>query len=283
MKVSVLIIVNFLLISSGFSQEENSQEFIGALHTSNNDIISYKIKFNILEGRKLEGTSQTDFYGKNNTKSKITGTIDKKGKNISFSEISNISSSSEEDAQTFCFVRIDNLKIRKVKGKGIIQGKFNGFFPSGDTCATGTIYMASSELLAELNISEDSIRKLDSLVKLNKPSSEIKYLRDNDVLNVNWTSKKIILEVWDGSKEDNDVISIYFNDHLIEENLIIKNDKRKISIPFSVEKGTLKIVAINEGESATNTVNFLLKNGNELNSFTSILKEGEKVLVEFNR
>ena len=283
MKINLFIIVSLLLSTHSYSQKENSQEFIGALHTSNNEIISYKVTFNKLEDSQIEGVSQTDFYGPNNTKSKITGSIDSKGKIISFSEISNITSKSDEEENTFCFVRVQDLKIRKVKGKSIIQGTFYGSYSSGDTCATGTIYLVSTALLEKLNIDEDSLRKMDSMLNIAKTKMKPNYLRHKDTLNIKWTEKKIVLDVWDGSKEDNDQINIYFNDQLLEENLVIKNNKKQIIIPHTKEKSTIKIVAMNEGDVAKNTVNFLLKSGNDMNAFTSLLNKGEEVIIQINK
>jgi len=283
MKISLFIIVNLLLIHLGFSQEENSKEFIGALHTSTNEIISYKLKFHELKDGRIEGESQTDFYGANNTKSKVTGSMDSKGKRVSFSEINNITSKSEEDEQTFCFVRVNDLKIRKNKTKSIIQGSFYGAYSTGDTCATGTIYLVSAALLTELNIGEDSLRKMDSLMSIAKVKMKPNYLRNKDTLTFQSLEKKIVLNIWDGSKEDNDMINIYFNDQLLEKNLVITNDKKKITIPYTSEKGTLKIVAMNEGDLATNTVNFLLQSGSNNNAFTSVLKKGEEVIIQINK
>jgi hypothetical protein len=139
-----------------------------------------------------------------------------------------------------------------------------------------------ANLLDELNISNDSLRKLDSLMKDINSLKNVTLLKNNDTLNVNWIGNEIVLNIWDGYKEDNDIINIYFNNKLIEDNLIIKNKTKSIKIPFNEDKGALKIVAVNEGNTATNTVNFLLKNETSIKPFMSILNKGEYVLVEFN-
>ena len=283
MKMSLFITAFLLMISLTFAQDKNKYEFVGALHTSTQDIISYKIKFNEIGDGKIEGVSQTDFYGKNNTSTKITGTLNLKKNTLSFHEVNNISSHSNEDENIFCYVHVKDLKIRSVKGKRIIQGEFKGLYKSGENCASGSIYLAGTELLEALNISNDSLRKLDSMVQAQSSMKNMKYLKRNDKLQVSWQGDKIIFDVWDGSKEDNDSINIYFNDRLIESNLLIKNNKKTIEIPFEEGGGVLKVLALNEGDAGTNSVNFAFKNGNNLTPIMSNLKKGEQVFIEFTR
>lgn len=267
-----------------FSQDTTvTYDFIGALHTSNQEIISYKINFKETGNGKIEGESITDFYGENYTKSKITGSFNSKKNLLSFSEVGNITTKSSEDEELFCYVRIKDLKIRTVKKKRIVQGKFSGLFQNGDSCATGSIYLVSSDLLEDLSIDEDSLRKLDSLVKIATSAKDIKLLKNNDKHLVHWSSDFIVLDVWDGSMEDNDIINIYFNDQIVEENLIIKNRVKTIKIPFKEGKGIIKVVAQNEGDKGTNSVYFLLRDGNKLNPVRCSLLTGEEVLIEFTR
>lgn len=263
-----------------FTQNTLKNEFVGVIKTSDEDIISYKINFTELENGKIEGFSYTDFYGKNYTKSKIVGTL--KESKLSFKEIGNVSSKSKEDIETFCFIHVENLKIKTINEKRIIQGKFKGLYSSGKSCTNGTIYLAGAELLEELNLNTDSLKKIDSLFRFKKAENDIKLIKANDRVNMHWVSDRIILHVWDSYTEDNDIVNIYFNDILIEENLVIKNNKKVIEIPFTETNGIIKIVAINEGYTGTNTVNFILKDKIKSTSVMSSLKTGEEVFIEFN-
>ena len=76
-----------------------------------------------------------------------------------------------------------------------------------------------------------------------------------------------------------------FNNELIKENFIITNKVQEIIIPFEQQQGTLKVVAIDEGESESNTVNFILSNntGLNMNSFISKLKKDELIEISFSR
>jgi len=283
MKITILIIclLNFTQLAK--SQKSEKQEFIGVIQTSNNEIITYKISFNDIGNGEIKGESVTDFYGKNSTKSIISGTISETESQISFKELNNISSKSSAVHNEFCFIEVKNIKIKEIKNKKIIQGKFKGLFPTGKVCAEGTIYLVSTEILKELNIDNDSLIKIDSLLKISQLANELKLLKKNDKLKLKWNDNKILLEVWDSYTEDNDVITIYFNDKVFIENLEIKNKKKLIEIPFKEKIGTIKIVAVNEGNSGSNTVNIILKNGKKTIPVMSSLKKNEEIYFELEK
>jgi hypothetical protein len=292
MKYIYIVIVNIVFSVSVFSQEnKNTYEFIGALTTTDQGIISYKINLEVLDNGKLKGVSVTDFYGENSTKANIIGAINYKKQLISFKEVSNISTNSSVEEKFFCFITTNNLKLKSINGKTIAKGDFMGKYPSGDVCANGKIYLVSSNIIDDLQaivdtskINNDTLKKIKTILNLAKsPLNDTKIVKSNNNLKVDLTTDHIIFDVWDGNKEDNDMINIYFNGKLIEQNLIIKNKKKTIDIPFNGEKGYIRIYAVNEGDEVPNTVNFMLRNGANTNAFLSTLHTGEEFTIEFNR
>lgn len=273
----------FLILSSSFlSQESSKQEYIGVLRTESDEIISYKISFKELGNNSIEGESITDFYGKNNTKAKIKGTYDKNTNSISFYETSNLSSKSKVDVSQFCFIKIENIEIKEIKGKNIIQGSFKGFYPSGKSCTNGFIYLAKtsfSEIIKELKTVSDSLKKAESI----ETDRAKTVLVNNSTLSLNWVSNIIILEVWDTFDEDEDKLKIVFNDKIILDNLEIKNEKKTIEIPFTEKVGILKIIAKNEGEIPSNTVSVNIVDSKKLTPFISKLKTGESISINFKK
>ena len=292
MKFKLFIVLFFNITAFAFSQVNNEYEFIGALQITNQQVITYKIIFTEVEKGKIEGESFTDFFGEDFTKSKIIGTINKRKNKISFTEVGNISSTSTKDTATFCYISVEDLKIKSIAKNRVLQGEFNGVLANGDSCASGTLNLVGSEVLERLNLNNDSLRKIDSILKSPKPldkpvevkvrplTENILQLKNDDKISIKWKSDKIVINVWDGSKEDNDMISIYFNDTLIEEDLIIMNEKKSIEIPNNT--GVLKIIAVNTGDKGQNTVNILLKDNDELKHMMSVLNAGEEVLIKFN-
>ena len=287
-KLFIVLFLNTAVLA--FSQVDNEYEFVGALQIPNQQVITYKIIFTEVEKGKIEGESFTDFFGVDFTKSKIIGTINKRKNKISFTEVGNISSTSTKDTATFCYISVEDLKIKSIAKNRVLHGDFNGFLANGDSCASGTLNLVGSEVLEKFNINNDSLKKIDSILKSQKPldkpvevgslTENILQLKNDDKISIKWNSDKIVINVWDGSKEDNDMISIYFNDTLIEEDLVIMNDKKSIEIPNNT--GVLKIIAVNTGDKGQNTVNILLKDNDELKHMMSVLNAGEEVLIKFN-
>lgn len=289
MRFSFFFLLNFLFLTSVYSQTTKKNDFSGILKSSNNDIITYKINFKEIGDGKIEGESITDFNGENSTKSKIKGTINLKENKLSFHEVSNISTKSTADENQFCYVHVENLKINTSKGQSIIQGKFKGLYSTGKKCGDGTIYLVGAEILEriEKKMNVDSTKLNDSLnVLLQQYSNSTKKstkILSNDNFKTNWKSDKIVLEVWDDNIVDNDIITIICNGETIVENFEITKEKKNIEISFKENRTTVTIKAVNDGASPPNTVNIMLKDGGNTTPLISILQKGEIVFIEFDK
>lgn len=286
----------FLSLSiSMMGQKDSLYTFVGALTTGDQQVISYKLEFEVGENDSLFGTSTTDFYGKNITESSIRGVFSKK--KISFKEFNNISTRSKAHDSSFCFVSVSELKVKKVMNKRMINGQFKGVFPNGKECAIGVIYLVNNidkqikkfeDKMSDFRDSTGQIilpDNLDSVTDILKPKSndDLLVLKNGDKDSVLWNSDKILLEVWDGSKEDGDKIDVYFNDTLVKHHLVTKKKPIVIEIPFGMKLSTLKIVAINEGKVGINTVNILLSNDHDAKPYISKLRKGEEVEIHFRK
>jgi hypothetical protein len=288
-KILLLTILSFVFQSITFGQD-NHYEFIGVLNAESNGFITYKLIFEELKNGKIEGESISDFYGKDCTISKIEGSIDKKKNLISFKETSNLSTKSKANTNLFCFVHADNLKIKTTHGKSIIQGSFNGYFPSGKSCVNGSVYLVSAEILETIS---EKINKIDTtnledstkldLKKLKTIVDENKTLTANQHLKFKPNADELKLEIWDSYREDGDQVDIYINEQKINQNIEIKQERKVISIPISADTKYIKIVAVNEGSTPPNTVNFQLKDGTNYTSANTRLKKGEVIYIDVTK
>lgn len=280
----LIILIFFNTVNNATAQSEYLKEFIGALKLLDSTIITYKINFSELQNGKIEGSSITDFYGTNKTKSKIEGAINKNKKTISFFETENLSTKSNAKPNDFCYIHVNNAKIKTKGNKTIIQGTFEGKLSNASKCINGSIYLMGTDFLITdttlLNkkINSDNINITGLLKK-----TEENQLKNNEVLKLNWKSNVIVLELWDAAKVDNDKITVFVNDKPFLENYSIKKEKYTVSIPFIEESCKISILALNEGETLLNTVNGLLKDGNDVNSITTSLKTGEKTTILFQK
>jgi len=261
----------------------SKQEFIGIIKTNEGQIVSYKLMFSANESGKLEGTTISDFYGQNCTESQIEGEINLKENLISFKEIKNISTKANVDPSIFCFIVVKNLKLETIQGKTYLKGGFSAKYNSGETCAKGSIYLASAELLEEVKVrlkedKKDSLSK--DINKLKNLLNDHKVLTSNDVLKIKAEKSKIKLVIWDSFKEDNDQVDILLNNKLLYDNIEILQERKTIEIELEEGNSELKILAENEGTSAKNTLTGFVMNGDKYIPFTTKLKKGESVIIK---
>jgi len=275
------------------SQNNNKIEFMGTLAITGGDVLSYKIVFNQTTNNEFTGYSITDFYGKNLTRTSIIGKYDTINNTFSFHELKNINTKMNLADSTFCFVTTKTLKIRNIKGNKIISGAFKGAFPSGESCAEGMIYLVESKLAEKIKamtdtkpISSDStfIVKDNKVKKSNQMiivKDTIKVLTSNQNLLMEHWSKNVSIEVWDGSVPDNDMIRIFLNDKILKENITLTSQKEIINLPSTESKFKLKFVALNEGYSGLNTLDFKVINSYGEKKYVSVLRKGESFEIEF--
>lgn len=241
------------------SQENNIHEFIGALKLNDTSFITYKINFRLSKENKIEGYSTTDFYGSQKTKTKIKGELSSNKKEISFYETENIFTISKAPEEDFCFINVKKALFKKSFGQTVIEGKFDGKLGNDSDCASGTLHLASTGFLKNEKI-KDSLKTdntKESLHSLIKKTEQIN-LMSNDVLNINWSSNKISLEIFDAANVDDDKVSIYVDDKILLQEYSALQKKKIINFQFEKEKCVLKVVAVNEGVQPPNTVSINL-------------------------
>lgn len=284
-KTTTAILIALLSFISFFAQSQN--DFFGALTIPKNQLITYKLSFEITDSNTVKGLSTTDFMGANKTVSKIEGTLTADSM-LSFHETSNLSTISVSDNASFCYVYVKDVKLKNINDNLMIQGSFVGKYPDGTKCAEGKINLVSTEMLKQFKTMLDTAsNKTDSTEKITSfldevitPTKELKTLHKNEEIEIKWTDGPIVFDIWDGYLEDNDVINIYQDGELVEAAYTIKNKKRTFTLPFVSDTSVIKIVAINEGGTVSNTVNYNFKNETTQTPIISNLKKGEAVFIK---
>ncbi len=288
-------IINFIIIifitHVSNAQADKKFEYAGTLELSSKQLITFKIEFKEISPGIIEGTSLTDIYGKDKTASVIKGSINWSNNLISFKEESNINSQSKADPNTFCYISVTNAKINTIKGKSIITGKFNGQFPTGKDCESGSIYLIESNFINKVvkDPPKDLHKLADSLLNAtkNNPNKDAKpatnILKNNDVLRINWESEEIIIEIWDSRNIDGDEIALYVNGNKVLDRFIMGPEKKTIIVPFKEKKGSIRIEALNEGKMKLCTANFTIRDGEANTEVVTVLKKKENVMVVLNK
>ena len=171
------------------------------------------------------------------------------------------------------YVTVNDLSIRKKRGKEIISGKFIGKFPNGKSCASGNVFFVDARELEKV-ISKDE--SLDSVMTVMKTTEK---LRKGGVFKTEWSSDKVVLHVWDSYKEDHDKINVYVNDVLMFSGVEAKENVKELVIDFSGQQMKIKIEAVNEGSLPPNTANINIIDKGKRHAIQTNLNKGETVEI----
>lgn len=285
------LLILFFITVNNYSQDK--YEYFGAVKLNGSDktIISYRLVFSENSGA-IKGYSVTDLGGDNETKNIITGTYNRKTKEIKFREETILYTKSKYSQDMFCFVNFSG-KVKLVESNTKLEGDFKGLYKNNKKCIDGTLALIGSnklyKLLNKINNKIQKSTKVDEAVKQKvNPITILDSLKVNNLikgqnLNVFTKYESMVLEIWDSKDEDGDVINLYNNDKLILENYTIRNKKKKITI--NVEKGQniFTIEATDEGSLKPNTAMIQLVDQDRTFELMSNLKKGEKASITINK
>jgi hypothetical protein len=290
MKQFIFSIFLLFYINNVHSQDDKLINFLGTLELPGKIIIPLKVSFKQLPNGAIEGYTITDIYGKDNTKTRIMGAFDRKKNLLSFKETVNISTKAKSDKAEFCFIEVNQLKIRSIRGKAIIQGAFAGKFPNGKVCTNGNIYLigqdaiddAAKKILISKNQSkQDSLDELKKLYADLKPNLNV--LEKEEQLSLIWNNNDLILEVWDGSADDQDEVTIFINNVEVLEKFTISYQKKKLVLPFNGDTCVVRILATNEGVNPPNTASITVRDGDKNTTLITKLKKGESAFIKLTK
>jgi len=247
MQKSIFIIFSLFI---GFANGQESQyNYLGTLLLPNNSTISFSIHFNEENG-VVNGYSLTNIGNPDETKSDISGMYFKKEKSFQLQETQILSTSSEADLSTFCFIHA-NLSFKGRFAKKRLEGEFVGLFANNDTCASGKILLMEKEKL------EKKIKKvkknIEKLEEKRPAVLQTKQLKDGDDFVLNWESDKLTLYLWDANEEDGDKIRLIINGQIILYEYETKRKRKKIKYTLKEGENIIEIKAISLGTSPPNT------------------------------
>ena len=247
MQKSIFIIFSLFI---GFANGQESQyNYLGTLLFPNNTPISFSIHFNEENG-VINGYSLTNIGNPDETKSDISGMYFKKEKSFQLQETQILSTSSEADLSTFCFIHA-NLSFKGRFAKKRLEGEFVGLFANNDTCASGKIPLMEKEKL-EKKIKKVK-KRIEKLEEKRPAVLQTKQLKDGDDFVLNWESDKLTLYLWDANEEDGDKIRLIINGQIILYEYETKRKRKKIKYTLKEGENIIEIKAISLGTSPPNT------------------------------
>jgi hypothetical protein len=280
-----LILGIFLFPKIGFCQNNFEHEFLGVLFLNNDHskMISYRLVFEEKNG-KISGYSITDLDGDHETKNIISGVYDRKSNIFSFKEEDILYTKSSYEENSFCYINFEG-NLKKIESKSRLEGNFTGTFKNKKKCIDGKLNLLGAakvfERLSKIDTKIQKSKRIAPEVKektqmaKSLDSLKINKLSKDENLNVFWKSAKAKFSIWDSGKEDGDIVTIYHNEKVILNKYKITNSKKVFEVEINEGLNTFKIIALNEGEIAPNTVNIEIKDNERVFELMSNLKAGE--------
>jgi len=273
MRVLILLLfLNFTELSSAQNMQKN---YLGTLILSNNSPISFSIHFNEENG-VVNGYSLTNIGNPDETKSDISGMYFKKDKSFQLQETQILSTSSEADLGTFCFIQT-TLSFKGKFGSKRLEGDFVGVFTNNDTCANGKILLMEQEKL------EKKVKKVKKKIeKLEEKRAAIlrtKQLKDGDDFVVKWEADDLKLFIWDANEEDGDKMQLKINNEIILNDFTTKRKRKKIKYKLQKGENVIEIRAVNLGDSPPNTSRIRLVDSNIMYPIITQLTLDKSVII----
>ena len=245
----VLIFLLFLNLAKLSSAQNMEKNYLGALILSNNSTTSFSIHFNEENG-VVNGYTLTNIDTPDETKSDLSGIYFKEDKSFQLQETQIISTSSEADLSTFCFIHA-NLSFKGKFRNKRLEGDFVGLFTNNDTCAKGKV------LLMEQKKLEKKIKKVKKRIKKLEEKRTVvlqtKQLKDGDDFVVKWKADDLKLFIWDANEEDGDRIQLKINEKIILYDYSTKRKRKKIKYKLQKGENIIEIKALSLGNSPPNT------------------------------
>jgi hypothetical protein len=245
------LIISILYASSVVSQK--TEQYSGIITLENGTPLMFEMEF-IQDKGMVNGFSITGKGTPDETKSDVSGIFNKNTKTYKLKETQVLSTNSEADLNTFCYINMEITELGKLSIKRY-EGNFTGYFTNGDTCASGAIILMEKEKL------EKKVEKIKKKVekKIEKQKKEeinvmsTKVLKDGDDMIINCYSDKITIYIWDANQEDGDKISLIANGKYLLENYTTKRKRKKIKYRLIKGENIIEITAENLGSTPPNT------------------------------
>lgn len=282
------VFVFLFLLNSVFmysQKDSNVYDFFGGKRIGNKTVF-YRLLFQIDNG-KVTGYAFTDEQGTQETKSLINGVFISKTKTIIFSETKKLLTKSRQTFNELCYLQ-GTVSFDLKPSISRIKGVFTEETINGKKCTQGKIEIISpdsyNKLKKTIALEEKLLTKPKKVTEIKETlptftSDEKITIKGDEEVTIFWNSDKFVLDIWDDAKEDNDQITIEFNDEVILKKHTLMNKKE--SLTFDLIKGENKIIftANNTGYLANNTARVDLFDDNIKHQIVTKLKLNKSVTV----
>ena len=258
-----LFLILILLFTFNISAQKTEQ-YSGVLTLANGNVLLFEIEIiedkGIVNGFSITGKGTSD-----ETKSDLSGIFNKNTKTYKLKETQVLSTNSEADLNTFCYINMEIREVGKLSLKRY-EGEFVGLLTNGKECAKGKIILIESEKLEKkiAKVNKKVNKKIEKEKKKEKKKQEkeiekeeplliTQVLKDGDDMTINCQSNKITIYIWDANIEDGDKVNLTINGSELLNNFTTRSKRKKIKYKLKEGVNTIEITATNLGSTPPNT------------------------------
>lgn len=271
------ILLYLFTISYTLLFAQKTEKYSGIITLENGKPIMFEIEFikdkGIVSGFSLTGKGTAD-----ETKSDISGIYNRNTKTYKLKETQVLSTKSEADLNTFCYIHMELTEKGKFKLKRY-EGTFTGLFTNGDTCATGGVILMEKEKLEKITKKvEKKIEKQQKKESKNEVLST-KVLKEGDDMYIQWNSDQLTIFIWDANTEDGDKIDLVINGKEILNDFSTTKKRKKIKYKLKDGENKIEIKAKNVGEHPPNTSRIELSDSKTKYPIITQLQIGKSAII----
>lgn len=299
-----LLIVLFSILCFPVLAQQKDLVLNGYLGLEGAESFSFRLVLKDSSGT-VNGYSYTWLNEKQDAKSSITGKVDKKAKTFSFKEGEIVYNNGFKSSATLCLINATLKYIPDGSGGFALSGPITSNDAGQASCSRGTLIFPHSPALVSLFADESlvappqnaatSVVKKPAVVKVVYDTArstsnratvapQVPKITQGRMMEYEWNTDTVILDVWDGSTIDGDVITISFNSKPVLANYTLAKEKKRLAIPLSeAATDTLAIQAIREGNEPPTTADISLIDGSKRYSLVAYNAIGKKAYIIIRR
>ena len=287
-----------LILITGYAAQAQDKylRMAGTVTTKDGITYSYLLQLTNNNGA-LNGYSVSDINGANETKTEVTGTLNTKRKELSFTETKLLTTKISGANIAPCFLHA-RLKISSKKGLTVLRGSFEGYLADGKTLCDGDVKLtliSKQELLAAPEKKQDTDTLPAAKPELPKPETVYTYeteIADSKTLKalpgkateLYCSSPTITIELWDAKTIDGDIITLQQDGNTVLENYTLTAQHKQLTLSMGDKKTTtLSLIAVSEGSEPMNTARIKIISGDAIYYIDATTTIGKNVTVVLKR
>lgn len=282
----------FIALMSGYYCPAQAQiKLTGNIKMSTGESFPYRLELSEAGGI-VKGYSYT-YAEPNDTKTAITGKLDRVRKTLVFKETDIIYSHDVRTKAYMCLVDARTEYLQGPNGR-ILTGTATGSEADKTTCTGGVVTFDKQD---ELKLLFEERNQFDTVITMGRrPKLKPEPVAESHVAEAvqetvritvgtekayNWHSDTVIIDIWEGGTTDGDQVTLAYNGITCLEHYTLTKQGRRIKIPLS-GKGmdVLTIMADNEGWDPPNTATLTLRDGNIKYNVVSYNNKGQVSVIK---